>query len=86
MAESAPKEEQWAGNKRLQEQLVRVFYESAMEANISPVDIAGAVETIIVNLICDNAPDLNTALEGLKAVYGDMQVTARQRFSGILKQ
>lgn len=67
----------WAGDLERQKHLVRRMMRS-VPASEDPVDIAGAAETILVNLVNDNAPSLEVALEGIDAIAEDMKSTLRK--------
>lgn len=69
----------WAGSRHRQQQIVdRLLAAAAGETRLN---LAGAAETILANLICDRASSLESANRGLEAVLGDMRMVAIERFS-----
>lgn len=67
----------WAGDLERQKHIVRRMMRS-VRATENPVDVAGAAETILVNLVNDHAPSLDAALAGIDAVAEDMKSTLRK--------
>lgn len=63
----------WAGDRKLQERIVRQIVKRYRD--VHPIDLAGAAETILVNIVNDNAASLSAAMNGIDAVAGDMKDT-----------
>jgi hypothetical protein len=68
--------EEWAGNKR--RQIAIVDHVMRRFRREHPIDIAGACETIIVNLVNDRAESLEHALAGVDAIASDLKDTLRK--------
>lgn len=67
----------WSGDLERQKHLVRRMMR-AVPPNENPVDVAGAAETILVNLVNDHSASLDIALAGIDAVAEDMKSTLRK--------
>jgi hypothetical protein len=65
----------WAGNYERQKHLVRRMMREARKED--PIDIAGAAETILVNLVNNVAPTLDEALKGVELIAEDMRSALR---------
>lgn len=70
---------EWAGDLRAQ----RILTDRIMRIidGKDVVDIAGALGTIIANMICDFASSEESALRGLEQFHGDMRNVVKARFA-----
>lgn len=66
-------EREWAGNKRRQEQITKQIMKRYRDDH--PIDMAGACETILSNLVNDTATTYESAIAGIDAIAGDMKET-----------
>lgn len=71
--------EEWSGDKDIQKALYEKIM--AMCDGKPVVDIVGACETILANLVCDYARNYESALAGIDAVAGDMKQTVKDRMA-----
>jgi len=69
----------WAGDLDRQQQIVQWFI--ANTAGDEPVDIVGACETILSNLVKVNAPDCAAAERQIDSIAQDMKQTVRECFA-----
>lgn len=66
-------ERPWAGNKQRQADIAKQIMKRYFDDDL--IDIAGACETILVNLVNNRALSCQAALEGIEAIAGDMKET-----------
>lgn len=66
----------WAGNKARQQEITKQIVKRFRADH--PIDLAGACETILSNLINDTALSYESALAGVDAVAEDMRDTIRR--------
>lgn len=64
---------EWAGDRKTQQRIVRQIMKRYRD--VSAVDMAGVAETILCNLVNDNAASMPAALAGIDAIAGDMKDT-----------
>lgn len=69
-------DEDWTGDKHRQQALTNKIMRACRGKDF--VDVFGALQTIMANVIADNSPDLETTLEGLENNFEDMRRCARQ--------
>lgn len=73
-----PHDKPWAGNHDIQQTIA----DDIMERHgcDKPVDLMGAVQTVLANMVCDMSRSHAMAVEGLDACLGDMRAVIDQRF------
>ena len=75
--------EPWAGSKDRQKFLVKHILDMCELDEESPIDVAGAVGTIVANTICDISHSREDALDGFKMWCMDMVSVIDSRFPAI---
>lgn len=67
-------EEPWAGDKDIQMRIARAIMKD-YSVTVHPIDLAGACETVLANLVNGFAASREEALDAIDAVCGDMKET-----------
>lgn len=73
-----PHDKPWAGDAELQEKIADDIMER--HGSQKPVDLMGAVETVLANMVCDMSRNHAMAVDGLAACIGDMRAVIDERF------
>jgi hypothetical protein len=68
--------EEWAGSKERQAKIAHEIVERYRDDH--PIDVAGAAETVLVNLIIPMAKTRDDALEGVQQVADDLRQTVER--------
>ena len=75
------KDHEWAGNPHVQHALVVCFLK--MTYAVDPVDVIGALESIMMNMVADASETEDEAREGLRVICADMCEGVGQRYANV---
>lgn len=76
----------WTGNQERQEEIANEIISHYAEED--PIDLVGALESLILHILFAYDPDAKeaTILEGLKAIHGDMVSAVLNHYHGEKRQ
>lgn len=73
-----PHDKPWAGSRDIQETIADDIMQR--HGNNKPLDLMGAFQTLLANMVCDLSRNHAMAVDGLAACVGDMREVIDQRF------